>query len=106
MHWTAELRLIRSAGCCHSGGEIESKVPSVSEANKRSQPGALHPVKKSSIHLPRVILSTLVLVLPLGAQRNETPGRSGPLEHHDGYLPFVWDGGRGKVLFEISKLNE
>src|SRR5439155_7929877 len=40
------------------------------------------------------------------AQRSAPPSTFGPLEHHDGYLPFAWDAGRGKVLFEISKLNE
>jgi hypothetical protein len=54
----------------------------------------------------RLAFVTLFLVLPIAAQRSGTPARSGPLEHHHGYLPFVWDAGRGKVLFEISKLNE
>lgn len=63
-------------------------------------------MKKSAIHSARLALTILVLVLPIAAQRNGTPARSGPQERHDGYLPFIWDAGRGKVLFEISKLNE
>ncbi len=63
-------------------------------------------MKKPSIRFARFAVAAMFLVLPVTAQRNATPARSGPLEHHDGYLPFVWDAGRGKVLFEISKLNE
>src|SRR3954452_17128184 len=63
-------------------------------------------MKKSSIYRARVAIATLALALPTLAQRNGTPATTGPLEHHDGYLPFAWDAGRGKVLFEISKLNQ
>ncbi|MFL6446882.1 MAG: zinc-dependent metalloprotease [Bryobacteraceae bacterium] len=63
-------------------------------------------MKKTSNHSARLALATLILVLPGAAQRSETPARPGPQERHNGYLPFVWDAGRGKILFEISKLNE
>src|SRR5436305_1131722 len=63
-------------------------------------------MKNLSIYPARFALATLILALPMMAQRNAPAVKSGPLEHHDGYLPFVWDAGRGKVLFEISKLNE
>src|ERR1700724_1500349 len=29
-----------------------------------------------------------------------------PPERHDGFLPFYWDAARGRILFEIPKLNE
>ena len=63
-------------------------------------------MKNLAVYPVRFALAALLLVLPMAAQRNAAPGKSGPLEHHDGYLPFTWDAGRGKVLFEISKLNE
>src|SRR3954465_15695991 len=63
-------------------------------------------MKNLSVWPVRFALAALLLVLPMTAQRNAVPAKPGPLEHHDGYLPFVWDAGRGKVLFEISKLNE
>jgi hypothetical protein len=44
--------------------------------------------------------------LPLAAQRTNAPLDVNSLERHDGYLPFYWDQARGRVLFEIPKLNE
>lgn len=51
-------------------------------------------------------------VFPAAAQRNLASGpASSPLdisklERHDGFLPFYWDEGRGRLLLEIPKLNE
>lgn len=40
------------------------------------------------------------------AQPPATPSRPLSLERHDGYVPFYWDAARGRLLFEIPKLNE
>jgi hypothetical protein len=48
-----------------------------------------------------------LLAAPLFAQRASAPPLDvSTLERHDGYLPFYWDAARGRVLFEIPKLNE
>jgi hypothetical protein len=41
-----------------------------------------------------------------GSQGPGGPVRISSLERHDGYLSFYWDAGRGRLLFEIPKLNQ
>ena len=40
------------------------------------------------------------------APRTPAPLNLSSLERHDGFVPFYWDAARGRVLFEIPKLNE
>jgi len=57
-------------------------------------------------HSVRKLFLACLLILPLSAQRASAPLDISTLEKHDGYLPFYWDAARGRVLFEIPKLNE
>ena len=55
----------------------------------------------------RLLLILLTLCsCSLFAQRASGPLDLSSLERHDGYLPFYWDSARGRILFEIPKLNE
>lgn len=55
----------------------------------------------------RYLAALLLTTMTAMAQRNAAPTRPAvPLERHEGYLPFFWDASRGRILFEITKLNE
>lgn len=60
---------------------------------------------KFQITLITSLLVVFAVALPAqsGAQ---TPGNIRSLERHEGYLPFYWDAARGRILWEIPKLNE
>ena len=53
-----------------------------------------------------LILTASFPATSLFAQRASTSVDVSSLERHDGYLPYYWDAARGRVLFEISKLDE
>ncbi len=52
------------------------------------------------------LLACFSVTAPAQHAANATPLDAGKLERHDGFIPFYWDAGRGRLLFEIPKLNE
>ena len=53
-----------------------------------------------------LVVALSFCALPVFAQTPAAPSSRASWERRDGYIPFYWDAARGRVLLEITRLNE